>query len=118
MPLSSQVADFFATLGDHTRIKILGMVYAYPLTVNEISERLGDMSLPALSYQLRKLEEQHLIKFEKDPKDGRRKLVYLADKHVTHILNDAIVHLKGGKECEGNLECDDTDNLKLLMVTQ
>ncbi len=117
MPLSSQIADFFAILGDRTRIRILGLVYEHSLTVNEICDYLGDISLQALSYQLRKLEEHHLIIFVKDPMDGRRKLIKLADGHINHILNDAIVHIRGGKECEGTLDCDDDENLKLLMVS-
>ena len=117
MTLSSRVADFFAILGDRTRIRILGLVYEKPLTVNEICNHLGDISLQALSYQLKKLEDHHLIKIAKDPTDGRRKLILLMDEHITHILNDAIVHIKGGKECEGTLDCEDSENLKLLMVT-
>ena len=119
MTLSSQVADFFAVLGDRTRIRILGLVYENPLTVNEICEQLGDISLQALSYQLKKLKVHHLIKFEKDLADGRRKLISLKDEHITHILNDAIVHIQGGPACEGSFDCEDSDNLQLLnqMVT-
>jgi DNA-binding transcriptional ArsR family regulator len=117
MTLSSQVADFFAILGDRTRIRILGLVYETPLTVNEIRDQLGNISLQALSYQLKKLEDHHLIKFEDNPKDGRSKYIHLMDAHISHILNDAIVHIKGGVECEGTLDCEDNENLKLLMVT-
>ncbi len=117
MTLSSQVADFFAILGDRTRIRILGLVYETPLTVNEIRDRLGDISLQALSYQLKKLEETHLIKFKDNLKDRRSKYVHLMDAHISHILNDAIVHIQGGAECEGTLNCEDSENLKLLMVT-
>ena len=60
--LSSLVADFFAVLGDRTRIRILGLVYENPLTPNEICDQLGEISLQALSYQLKKLEDHHLIK--------------------------------------------------------
>ena len=116
MTLSMQVANFFSILGDRTRIRILGLVYELPLTVNEIRDQLGDISLQALSYQLKKLEDHHLIKIKKDPNDGRRKLILLMDEHVTHILNDAIVHIQGGVECEGTLDCEDSENLKLLMV--
>ena len=117
MTLSSPVADFFAILGDRTRIRILGLVYEIPLTVNEIRDQLGDISLQALSYQLKKLEDHHLIKFEDNPNDGRSKYIHLMDAHISHILNDAIIHIQGGKECEGTLDCEDSENLKLLMVT-
>ena len=117
MTLSSKVADFFGVLGDRTRIRILGLVYEQALTVNEVCEQLGDISLQALSYQLKKLEDHHLIKFENHPTDGRSKLIRLMDEHITHILNDAIVHIQGGPACEGTLDCEDSENLKLLMVT-
>ena len=117
LSLSSQVADFFAILGDRTRIRILGLIYETSLTVNEIRDQLGDISLQALSYQLKKLKDHHLIKFEDNPTDGRSKYVHLMDAHISHILNDAIVHIQGGAECEGTLDCEDNENLKLLMVT-
>lgn len=116
--LSNKVAGLFSVLGDITRLRILGMVSRKALTVNEIRDHLGDISLQALSYQLKQLKKHHLIKIRRDDQDGRRKLIYLADKHIAHILNDAIVHIQGGKECEGVLDCEDTEKLKLLAVIQ
>ena len=118
MTLSSKVADFFAALGDLTRIRILGLIYLDSLTVNEIRDELGGISLQALSYQLKKLEDHQLIKYEKDSKDHRKKYYSLADEHIIHILNDTITHIQSGKNCNGQLDCEDRDNLKLLAVIE
>ena len=109
------VADFFSVLGDPTRLQILGWIYSKPKTVNEIRELLGDISLQALSYQLKRLEDLNIITYSKDPDDQRRKYYRLADKHVTHILNDTIAHIIGGPECDGILGCEETKNLQLLV---
>ena len=118
MQLSSKMADFFSALGDQTRIRILGLVFNETLTVNEIKAQLGDVTLQALSYQLKKLEEQHLIRHKKDPEDHRKKYYQISDDHVKHILNDTIIHIQGGAECEGMLDCEDSQNLTLLTVTK
>lgn len=114
MEFASKVADFFSALGDPTRIQILGIVVDHPLTVNEIKANLGDISLQALSYQLKKLEDQHLIRYQRDPEDQRKKSYFLADEHIAHILNDTVLHIRGGENCVGNFECDDYENLRFL----
>ena len=118
MKLSLKMADFFSALGDQTRIRILGLVFNESLTVNEIKKHLGDISLQALCYQLKKLEEQHLIRHQKDPEDHRKKYYQISDEHVKHILNDTIIHIQGGPECNGMLDCEDSQNLNLLTVTK
>ena len=114
MSFSDDVAHFFSALGDPYRIKILGIIFEQPRTVNEIKDELGNISLQALSYQLRKLEEQRLIKFIRDENDHRKKYYSLADTHVLHILNDTILHIKGSPNCQENFECDDYVNINLL----
>lgn len=114
--LANKVAAFFSAFGDETRIRILGLVFEHPLTVNEIKDKLGDISLQSLSYQLRKLEDQNLIRYKRDNNDHRKKSYFLADQHIVHILNDAILHIKGGSECNGNFDCEDPENLRQLKV--
>ncbi len=115
MSLSSQVADFFSVLGDRNRIRILGLLHQKSLTANEISSKLGGITLPALSYQLKKLEDHHFIKHQKDLQDGRKKYFTIADNHISHILNDAISHIQGGENCEDSLNCE--ENVE-KMITQ
>ena len=48
-------------------------------------------------------------------KVGRKKLFHLSDEHVTHILNDVIVHLSPEGPCNGELNCSDESNLHLVI---
>ncbi|MHA1521863.1 MAG: ArsR/SmtB family transcription factor [Promethearchaeota archaeon] len=118
--LSSKVAEFFSVIGDETRVKILGLIDSKPLTVNEIKDQIGkqigEISLQALSYQLKKLEDHNLIRYERNSEDHRKKEYRIADDHVLHILSDTITHIQGGPECSGVLDCEDIENLNLLRV--
>ncbi|MHA1648276.1 MAG: ArsR/SmtB family transcription factor [Promethearchaeota archaeon] len=114
MTLSSQAADFFAVLGDRTRIRILSLLHQKSLTAKQLQSSLGNISMPALSYQLQILTKSNFIRFEKDPSDGRFKRFQLADAHITHILNDALIHIQNGADCEGILDCESQKGLDLL----
>ena len=55
--LSQKIANFFSVLSDETRIKILAILYdQHPLSVNDIRDRIGNITLPAISYQLKILQ--------------------------------------------------------------
>ncbi len=111
--LSQKIANFFSVLSDETRIKILAILFDHqPLSVNEIKDRIGNISLPGISYQLKILQSMDIIRYKKV---GRKKLFHLSDEHVTHILNDVIVHLSPEGPCNGELNCSDESNLHLVI---
>jgi len=111
--LSQKIANFFSALSDETRIKILAMLYNEPsLSVNDIKDRIGSFTLPAISYQLKILQSMDIVRYKKI---GRKKLFYLSDEHVSHILNDVIVHLSPEGPCKGELNCSDEINLHMVI---
>ena len=110
--LSRKIANFFSALSDETRIKILANLFDQPLSVNQIRDKIGNISLPGISYQLKILESMDIVRYKKV---GRKKLFHLSDEHVTHILNDVIVHLSPEGPCNGELNCSDEINLHLVI---
>ncbi|MHA1672180.1 MAG: hypothetical protein ACTSYI_01005, partial [Promethearchaeota archaeon] len=58
----------------------------------------------------------NLIRYERNSEDHRKKEYRIADDHVLHILRDTIVHIRGGPECNGVLDCEDIEDLNLLKV--
>ena len=110
--LSRKIANFFSALSDETRIKILAILFEQPLSVNEIKNKIGNISLPGISYQLKILQSVDIIRYKKI---GRKKLFHLSDEHVTHILNDVIVHLSPEGPCNGELNCSDQTNIHLMI---
>ena len=110
--LSRKIANFFSALSDETRIKILAILFERPLSVNQIKDKIGNISLPGISYQLKILQTMDIIRYKKI---GRKKLFHLSDEHVTHILNDVIIHLSPEGPCNGELNCSDETNLHLVI---
>jgi DNA-binding transcriptional ArsR family regulator len=97
-----RAAEFFTTLADPTRIKILTFLLTGNYTVNEIRNFIG-LTLPAVSYQLRILKEHDLVRYLKR---GREKIFRIADSHVVHLINDGLSHIGGMGLCEGKLVCE------------
>ena len=107
------IATFFFALSDEVRIKIVALLYSSPLTVKEIQAKIGFLTLPAISHQLRMLENKKIIAYEKK---GREKFYSLTDQHVVHILTDAYHHMRG--DCDEKFQCGETDTHILEMVIQ
>lgn len=84
------LADFFKTMGDSTRIKIILALLGRELRVTDIS-RAVDMSTSAVSHQLKTLRLSKLIKRRKD---GRTVLYSLDDDHVRDILAKSLEHVQ------------------------
>lgn len=96
--LSRRQADaagaWFATLADPTRTRILqALALAPELCVCDLALAL-DMSVSALSHQLRYLRERGVVARRKD---GRVAFYSLADEHVRHVLGDALAHVAEGQ---------------------
>lgn len=82
-------ASWFDTLADPTRARILhALALAPELCVCDLALLL-DLSVSALSHQLRLLRERGAVTRRKV---GRIAFYSLADEHVRHVLMDALAH--------------------------
>ena len=82
-------ASWFDTLADPTRARILQALSLAPeLCVCDLALLL-DLSVSALSHQLRLLRERGVVSRRKA---GRIAFYALADEHVRHVLADALAH--------------------------
>ena len=83
------LAELFKVFGDSTRIKILCALFENELCVCDIAYLLN-MTVSAISHQLRVLKAARLVKFRKD---GKSIFYSLDDDHVQHIFDQGLVHL-------------------------
>ncbi len=83
------LSDTFKTLGDKTRVKILHALSKEELCVCDISAIL-DMSISAVSHQLRVLRNMKLVKYRKD---GKSVYYSLDDLHVVQFIKMAYEHV-------------------------
>jgi len=82
-------ASWFDSLADPTRARILqALALAPELCVGDLALLL-DLSVSALSHQLRLLRERGAVTRRKA---GRIAFYSLADEHVRHLLADALAH--------------------------
>ena len=82
-------ASWFDTLADPTRARILhALALAPELCVCDLALLL-DLSVSALSHQLRLLRERGAVTRRKA---GRIAFYSIADEHVRHVLADALAH--------------------------
>ena len=107
-----KLADFFSAFSDETRLTILSHLLKGSFNVNEILDKINfgrdeneKVKLPAISYQLKILRKNDLVSYKKE---GRKKFFRLADKHIVHILSDAITHISGDHSCE-DITCNDLE---------
>lgn len=83
------VAEFFKVFGDPTRAKIMSCLEVKDLYVNEIAEILN-MSVSAVSHQLRVLRAAKLVKASKCGKEVK---YCLDDNHVMQIIECGLTHV-------------------------
>lgn len=88
------LSDFFKLFGDPTRMRILLALDSGEMCVCCLSETL-EMSMSAVSHQLRILRNAHLISYRKV---GRSVYYRLCDDHVKIVLETALEHIKEGRE--------------------
>ena len=83
------LADFFKIFSDSTRIKILYALDKSELCVCDISSLLN-MTISAVSHQLKLLRESNLVKTHREGK-----VIYysLADEHVQKIIECGLEHV-------------------------
>ncbi len=83
------LADFFKIFGDSTRLKIMLALAKSELCVCDIASLLN-MTISAVSHQLKLLRESNLVKTKRSGK-----VVYysLADEHVAEIIECGLEHV-------------------------
>ncbi|MDD3947527.1 MAG: metalloregulator ArsR/SmtB family transcription factor [Clostridia bacterium] len=84
------VSELFKVFGDATRTNILSALFINELCVCDLAKLL-DMTISAVSHQLRVLRHSRLVKFRKQ---GKEVIYMLDDDHVGKILDMAIEHIK------------------------
>jgi ArsR family transcriptional regulator len=85
-----QLSDTFSALSDPTRVKILHALSHTELCVCDISAILN-MSISAVSHQLRVLRNMRLVKFRKD---GKMVYYSLNDEHIVKLFKIANEHVR------------------------
>lgn len=83
------LAELFKMFGDPTRAKILQCLQIRDLYVGELADIL-EMSVSAVSHQLRVLRSAKLVK---GTKEGKEVKYSLDDDHVTKILEFGLTHV-------------------------
>lgn len=84
------LADFFKSFADVTRIKMIAALQESELCVCDLANVIG-LSQSAVSHQLRVLRQQRLVKYKKVGK-----IVYysLDDEHVSEVMKQGLSHIK------------------------
>lgn len=83
------LAELFKAFGDATRMRILWALAESEMCVCDIAV-LSNMTVSAISHQLRVLKQARLVKYRKDGK-----IVYysLDDEHIKHIFDQGLIHI-------------------------
>lgn len=91
MPMREKVdrlADFFAIIGDETRIRILFALKENSLCVCDLANVLS-MTKSSISHQLNKLKASGVVKCERN---GKQVFYSLDDEHIIGLFDIAIKH--------------------------
>lgn len=86
---AQRMADFFGTLADSHRLRLLSALAKQELCVCDLAASVK-MSESAVSHQLRILRTMNLVKYRRE---GRNVYYSLADSHVTNIYREVAKHI-------------------------
>lgn len=84
------LAEFYKVFGDSTRIKILYVLFEAEMCVCDIAQLLN-MTVSAISHQLRVLRNARLVK---QRRDGKTVFYSLVDDHVRTIISMGVEHIE------------------------
>ncbi len=85
-----ELAELYKVFGDSTRIKILYALFESELCVCDIASLLN-LTVSAISHQLRTLSRARLVKFRRE---GKTVIYSLADEHVRTIIGQGMDHIE------------------------
>lgn len=91
-PLLYDLAELYRIFADSTRIRILYVLFEREVCVCDIAAVL-DMTVSAVSHQLRILRGAHLVRFRRE---GKVCFYSLADDHVKTIIGQGMDHITEG----------------------
>ena len=83
------IAETFKVLGDPTRLRILFALALEELCVCDLAA-LNNLSVSAISHQLRSLRAMKLVKYRKE---GKNVFYSLDDDHVRDLIREAHDHV-------------------------
>ncbi len=86
---AQRMAEFFSSLGDANRLRILSLLAEEELCVGDLAA-IVEMSESAVSHQLRTLKSMRLVSYRKQ---GRHVFYRLQDHHVLHLYQAVAEHL-------------------------
>ena len=86
----SDLSEIFKVLGDPTRLKIVLALAKEELCVCDLAT-LVNLSVSAISHQLRLLRNLRLVKYRKS---GKMVYYMLDDDHIESIINQALIHIR------------------------
>lgn len=93
MPLDEELydlAELFKVFGDSTRVQMLYVLLEHEVCVCDLAGLLN-ISVSAVSHQLKVLKQSRLVKFRRD---GKTVFYSLADDHVRTILEQGMEHIQ------------------------
>ncbi|MFT4216501.1 MAG: metalloregulator ArsR/SmtB family transcription factor [Micropruina sp.] len=93
-------AQLFKVLGNESRLSLLRLIGEEPRTVGALTTATG-LSQPLVSQHLRTLRQGGLVIASRA---GKEVIYRLADRHVTHVIADALAHVQ---EPASNPDADD-----------
>lgn len=85
-----ELSEFYKMFADANRVRILYLLKGREICVNHIADKL-DMSISAVSHQLRLLRATGLVRFIKE---GKNSYYALDDDHVSDMLHIAQQHIE------------------------
>lgn len=83
------LAELYKVFGDSTRVKILYVLFEKEMCVCDIAALLN-MTVSAISHQLRVLKNARLVRYRRE---GKTIFYSLADEHVHAILAQGMEHI-------------------------
>lgn len=87
-PTLIRAAELFKALSTPSRLRMFCVLAGNPSTVSALVEKTG-LSQPLVSQHLKTLRGSNLVTVTRS---GREAVYALADNHVTHVIQDAIIH--------------------------
>ncbi len=85
----ADLSDFFKIMGDSTRLQLLMVLEHGELCVSDLAYLLN-MSISAVSHQLKSLRNAKLVKIRRD---GKNIFYSLDDEHIKSILEVSLEHI-------------------------
>lgn len=82
-------AQLFKVLGSESRLRLLRSIEKDPRTVGALARAAG-LSQPLVSQHLRTLRQAGLVVTDRQ---GKEVTYLVADRHVTHMISDALTHV-------------------------